>query len=133
MTLKKLSELYYLNIHIRRLSEHISELEGKTLPRSPDWSGRARSTSPGIMFDNILPDVEDERARLAAKKAEFVVRRREIEEYIYSIDDTVLQAVMLFRFVDLLTWREVAAKLGGNNTEDSVKKMCYRYIKHNCG
>lgn len=34
-----------------------------------------------------------------------------------------------YRFQDFLKWDAVAAKLGGNNTEDSVKKACYRFLK----
>lgn len=54
---------------------------------------------------------------------------REVEMYISNIDDSLIRQVMMLRFAYDMSWREVAAQIGGNNTEDSVRKLCSRYLE----
>jgi len=53
----------------------------------------------------------------------------EVEIYIASIEDSFMRRLVSFRVVDGLKWEEVAVKMGGNNTEDSVKKAFYRFVR----
>lgn len=52
-----------------------------------------------------------------------------IEEYIGSITDSRVHLAYRLRFVRGMRWKDVATCLGGRNTEDGVKSMCYRYFK----
>ena len=54
-----------------------------------------------------------------------------ITEYILTIEDAQLRQIMYLRFINRMTWRQVANRIGGNNTEDSVRKRCNRFVREN--
>jgi hypothetical protein len=53
-----------------------------------------------------------------------------LDEYLRTIPDYQIRLILTLRFVDLMTWRQIAFKVGGNNNEESVKKQAYRFIKN---
>lgn len=52
-----------------------------------------------------------------------------VEEFILGIDDSHIRRIITYRIIDDLSWNEVACKMGGGNTEDSVKKIFYRFME----
>lgn len=52
----------------------------------------------------------------------------EVQEYINSIEDSRMRRIVSMRVVDSLSWNKVADRMGGGNTEDSVKKAFYRFM-----
>ena len=55
----------------------------------------------------------------------------EIEAYIFGIEDSHMRRIASFRVIDGLSWSQVAVKIGGGNTDESVKKAFYRYLEKN--
>ncbi len=51
-----------------------------------------------------------------------------IERFIASIDDSQIRRIVRLRMIDGCNWVQIAHKMKGN-TEDSVKKAFYRYMK----
>lgn len=49
--------------------------------------------------------------------------------YINGITDSATRQVIELRFVNGLTWQQVAYSIGGDNTADSVRKICDRHLK----
>lgn len=43
--------------------------------------------------------------------------------------DAQMRMILSLRFVNGLTWRQVAHSIGGGNTEDSVRKACQRFLQ----
>ena len=52
----------------------------------------------------------------------------QIMPFIQGIDDDQTRLIFRLRFLRGLAWKEVAAVIGGRNSEDSVKMVCYRYL-----
>lgn len=52
----------------------------------------------------------------------------EIEEFICSIEDSHIRRIISMRYIENLTWAQVADKMGGGNTEDSVRKAFTRFF-----
>jgi DNA repair exonuclease SbcCD ATPase subunit len=52
----------------------------------------------------------------------------EIEDYISTVDDSLVRQIIRFRVIDGYSWCEVAKKIKGN-TEDSLKKAYYRHFE----
>ena len=67
-----------------------------------------------------------------ADKAAFAEYDR-LMRWIEDIPDEYTRRVFLLRFDEGLTWDAVAARLGGGNSADGVKKTCYRYIERDGG
>lgn len=53
----------------------------------------------------------------------------EIEDYLGTIDDYLVKRIIRLRVVDGYSWQKVAKKIGGNNTEGSVKMIYQRYFE----
>ena len=130
MTLKELSQLYYLNREIENDRRRLEELEAKLIsPSSPNLSGMPRSTAYGNKIELSVADIMDLKAIIAAKQQQCIYERSRLMRYITEIDDSLTREIFVFRFVNGLSWRQVAASMGGNNTADSCRMTCKRYLE----
>lgn len=129
MTLRELSKLYYLKKLIERDTMRISELEARLSPGGMNLTGMPRSASPKNTMEEVIPLLVDLKERLRSEQAKYIDERKAIENYINSVDDYLIRCILSCRFVDLMTWNQTALYIGGGNTENSVKKACYRFLK----
>lgn len=130
MTIYELSSLYYIRKSVARCQERLTEIEAKMYPGGNGGVGGS-SGETNSRTENVALQIIEYRDRLSAELTRFEAERNRLEGYLAAVEDPMIRLIMLYRFVDLLSWEEVAGKLGGGNTEYSVKKMCYRYIsKH---
>ena len=159
MTIQELSKLYWLNREIQedqsRLDEINREIE-RAEQKLREIEDQAVSLSAQV-FDNtpIMASktgsrVEDDAIVLAdlkkhinAKKriaeslqqtirdklVQSMAERDRLEQYISDIPDTTIRSIFSLRFVDGLTWPQVSDALGFRTTPDSVRMMCYRYLR----
>ena len=130
MTLKELSQWYYINQTIQNDIEELEKLRAKSEPHGMKLSDAPRSTSRRNMVEEVALDIIEAEEKLTADLAKAQKAKAAIEEYINSVDDYQIRLIFKYRFKDLLSWREVADRIGGNNTEDGVKKKCYRFLKN---
>lgn len=128
MTRQKLENWRYTEIELKRISDQLGELEGRALPKSPDWSGKGRSASPSILLDRLVPDIIEQQRKLGEKRSRLLSELREIEEFVERITDKQAKMIIIFRCHDRLTWWEIADRIGGKNTADNCKKRYYRFI-----
>ena len=103
MTLNELSQLYYLRREIEREKQRLEQLQGKE-------------------------DVAELEQIIRAKIARCNDERTNLEKYIADIPDSLTRQVFTFRFIDGYSWVRVASAIG-NNTADSVRMICKRYIE----
>ena len=52
----------------------------------------------------------------------------DIELFISSIDDSFMRRIINLRFIERLSWQQVADRIGGN-TEDSVRMQFERFMQ----
>lgn len=129
MTLKELSQLYYLNREIEMDQRRLEELRAKsTSPGSPRFDGMPHSKSNVSKVERYAEEIADLGAIIAAKQQQCIHERNRLERYVNDIDDSRLRMLFKLRFVNGLQWPQVAAHIGGNNTAKSVSKACYRYL-----
>lgn len=69
------------------------------------------------------------KATLASLEMELLETLNQVEEFIASVDDSRMRRIITLRFIDNLSWNKVADRIGGNNTEDSVRKAFTRFIE----
>lgn len=130
MTLKELSQLYYLNREIEMDRRRLEELRAKSeSPGSPRFDGMPRIKNTVSKVERYAEEIADLEAIIAAKQQQCIHERNRLERYINDIDDSLTRQIFTFRFVNGLPWPQVAAHIGGNNTEKSVSKACYRYLE----
>ena len=110
MTVKELSQHYYLTREIENEKKRLEDIKN-----NPDSYGD----------DTFLISV------ISSKIEKCMHTKTQIEEYISSIPDSMTRQIFTYRFINRLSWTHVARRIGGNNTGDSVRMICKRYIgKH---
>lgn len=130
MTLKELSQLYYLNKEIEADIQRLERLRANTYkPSSPNLSGMPKSQYVDNALECGVAEIADLEEIISDKLKRIIQERKKLEMYISSIHDSLTRQVFTLRFINNMSWLQVALKIGGGNTEDSVKKVCYRYIK----
>ncbi len=129
MTVKELSQLYYLNREIemdkQRLEKLRARISGLT---SPNLSGMPRGSGNENGIENCIAEIVDLEAIISAKVTQCMHERNRLERYIAGIPDSLTRQIFTLRFINGLSWVQVAFSVGGGNTEGSVKMICYRYI-----
>ena len=130
MTLKELSQLYYLNREIERDKQRLEDLKTRACSLSgPNLTGMPGGGSfSGSSIDRQIAEIVDLESIISAKIKQCLHERNRLERYIADIPDSLTRQIFTLRFINGLSWLQVAYHIGGYNTEDSVKKICYRFI-----
>lgn len=130
MTLKDLYKYSELNTELQRLNRKLQFLrEEAAAPKSPNISGMPKSKSNVSKIEADVSKILTAEEQLKNTERKCLSEKKKLDKYINAITDDMLQDIFTYRFIYSLSWREIAFKVGGYNTEDSVKKMCYRYIQ----
>lgn len=69
------------------------------------------------------------KATLVNLELELTETLNQVEEFIAGVKDSRIRRIITLRFIENLSWNKVADRIGGGNTEDSVKKMFYRFME----
>ena len=139
MTKKELSQLRYLSKEIDILKMQIKDLEDKAEKQTASdvVSGsnpvfpyeRRRFHIEGIDLKIYEKRLRRLRHKLNKRMEQLIKQRELLETYIASIDDSMIRLILTLRYVEGLSWRQVAHRIGGGNTPDSVRKMHDRFLK----
>lgn len=157
MTVRELSQLYNLNreiemdqkrldaldAEIQRDEERLAELEMQAVSvSSPAYDGMPKNPSPSSRIESAVAAVLDLRdaikrrkalrnecaVTIQAKQILCLTERNRLERYIADLPDSLLRMIFTYRFINGLNWRQVSESVGMHTTEESVKKLCYRYL-----
>ena len=130
MTLKELSQLYYLNREIEMDKRRLRELELKALPGSQVLTGTPHSSGVADKVGEYAVEIADLRGIIEAKHQQCLYERSRLERYISGIPDSLLRQIFTHRFIGGLSWQQVATRIGGGNSAQGVKMLCYRHLKN---
>ena len=75
--------------------------------------------------------IADLRSMIDDRKARCWDELRRLNAYIDGVEDSLTRQILTLRYVNGLSWQQVANSVGGANTEYSVKHICYRYLAKN--
>ena len=128
MTIEELKNYRKLTYTIRYWRNELELLKKESYVRSPSLSGM-----PG---SGDIKDPTGERALKESKVMEWIERlvqeqqreRDRILDWIETIDDPLVQAIMYARYIRQKSWAAVAHAVGGSNTPDGVRKIHFRYL-----
>ena len=129
MTIKELSQLRYLGREIEMDRQRLKELEALATSLTVNMDGMPHASGYGDKIAGCVAEIVDLQAIIAAKQQQCLYERNRLERYIASVPDSLTRQILTLRFVDGKSWAAVAMTIGGGNTEDGVKKICYRYVQ----
>lgn len=133
MTKKDLSQCYYLRREIEHDEERLARLRAEALhPPTPVLSDEPPGPHNGeSRTEKLVLEIIALEGEIEEKRLNRIRELARLEQYISTIDDSLTRLVFSYRHVDGLRWTEIARKIGGNNTPDSVRKLHDRYIEKN--
>lgn len=130
MTVKQLSQLYWLNREIEEDKRRLEALEAAaSAPKSPNWEGMPHTFSYTDTLGRLVAEIADLQAIIDAKQLQCIHERNRLERYISGIPDSLTRQIFTLRFVNGLNWYQTALHIGGGNTDVSVRQRVYRYLK----
>lgn len=129
MTLKELSQLYYLNREIETLKRQLAEIECYAEGITQSFSGMPHGGSTSDKVGAGAVRIADLKSKIENRQIACWQEYCKLNDYISNIDDSFIRQIMSYRFINGLSWQQVADCIGGGNTADSVKKVCYRHLE----
>lgn len=131
MTIRDLNQLFYLNREIQREKHRLNELEAVATGTSAKITGLPHV---GMISDKtaLAAEIVDAQAVIEAKIALSVMEYNRLNRYINQIPDGLTRQIFALRFVNGLSYHQIAASVGGGNSYESIKKRIFRQIKKTC-
>lgn len=108
--------------------ELLASLEAAAGPKIQRLDGMPHAHGISDPVGNLAAEIADMRETVARRKAAVAKSEETIATYISTIEDSQTRMIFRLRFIRGMPWKEVAATIGGRNTEAGVKAVCYRYI-----
>lgn len=126
VTRKELSQLYWLKKEIERESRRVEELEALATGCTAGASGMPGS---GGLSDKtaIAVQIADCKTLIETKRRELVTEYNRLLHYIKDVDDAYIRNILKYRYIECLTWRQVAARMGG--TASAVRMAHNRFFE----
>lgn len=128
MTLQELSRHFKLRERLDRDLELLKSLEAAACPGAQALTGMPHAPGVRDKVGDLAVEIADLKERIRYLEAEIENEEREVARFISAIEDEQLRIIFRLRFIRGLTWGEVAAVVGGRNTEEAVKASAYRYL-----
>lgn len=130
MTRNELKQIYYLNNEIRMWKKELEKICNVSLIKSPIISLTPSSTkNNNDMVSDLSTKITDLELIIKDKLREIELQKEKTITYISKIDDSLIRQIIYYRDVKLMSWNQVAQKIGGGNTADSVRKLHSRFLK----
>ena len=128
MNKKELSQLYSLNKEIEQEKKRLADLEAAEAGIAVNIKGLPHI---GIVSDKtaIAAEIADCKAVIEAKAQACIAEYNRLNRYIATVDDSLMREILTLRFVEGLSWEDVAYNIGGKNTPDSVRMLCNRFLR----
>lgn len=129
MTMRELSQLYWLNKELERYEHKLSKLRYAIGPSSPSSDGMPRGSNMDSATERRAVELVELQEIIEEIKTKIHRERKALLGYIDSIPDSYTRLIFSYRFMDGLTWQQVALRIGGRVTADAVRKACIRYLE----
>ncbi|MFV0518833.1 MAG: hypothetical protein ACK5LY_01040, partial [Lachnospirales bacterium] len=130
VTKKELSQLYWLNKEIVIQKQRLDELECLATSCTSNITGMPKGMSGADKSSDYIAEIVDLKAliELNIKKCFYELNR--INCYIESVEDSQMRMILSLRYVNGLSWQQIAFSIGGN-TAESVRKAHDRFLAKN--
>lgn len=128
MTKQDLDRHLELRQQLKNDREMLVALEAAAGARTQCLDGMPHSPGVGDPVGYLAVEIADMREIITRREAAVARSEVMVAAYIQTIEDSLTRMIFRLRFIHGMAWKEVAAAIGGGNTEAGIKMVCYRYI-----
>lgn len=129
MTLQELSKYYCLNQLLERDREMLSSLYAAAGPGAQALTGMPHASGVTDKVGGLSVEIAELKKHIAKLEEECWQELKKLERFIGQIEDDRTRTIFRLRFIRCMSWIQVADTIGGRNTEEGVKKFCYRKLR----
>ena len=131
MTRKKLEQVYHLNNELKMWQRRLAELQADIAlsPKVMDGMPYSQTNSVGSPTEEKAIKLAEVAKVIEGKISEIQIALMEIEIFISQIDDSLTRQIVEYRCCKLMSWQDVAVKIGEGYTADSVRQTYHRFLK----
>lgn len=129
MTKHELSKLIYLSKEIEFLKMRITELECAAESQQIRITGMPKAVGFSDRVGSYAAEIIELKESLESNLRKYFGEFHRLKGYIDSIEDSEIRIIMTLRYVNGLSWREIAARISPYATEDSVRMRHNRYLR----
>lgn len=133
MTKKELEQLRGVNLSLERDIERLEELQSALCGSTSSISGLPHIGALQDRTGLYVSLIDELREQIVERVCESVALYVEISAFAQTVTDPVVREIITLRYLDNLSWRDIAQQLGGGNTPDSVRMLLNRYLARNPG
>lgn len=108
--------------------ELLASLLATAGPRTQRLDGMPHAHGAADPVGRLAAEIADMGKTVAQREAAVARSEAAVAAYIQTIEDSQTRMIFRLRFIHGMAWKEVSAAVGGRNTENGVKNICYRYI-----
>lgn len=128
MTLDELNRHLDLITELKKAQDMLQSLWNAAYPGGQVLTGMPHAPGVKDKIGDLAIEIADLESDIADLEARVSASEKPVKEFISNIQDIQTKMVFRLRFCRGYQWKEVARVLGGGNSEESVKKVCYRYL-----
>ena len=129
MTIEELNQLAYLEKAIELEQRRLETLEESLGLKSPVISDMPKAPGAKDKIGETVPKIVDQQEEIRETIERYTELRERLLRFINKTVNAKMRMILIMRFVDQKSWQDIAAFIGGKETEYSVKQSCYRYIE----
>ena len=128
MTLAELNGHLDLVQQLQKTEELIQGLWNAAVPGAQKLDGMPHASGVNDKVGVLGAEIADMETQRDALKEQIARSEETIAVWIAGIEDNTTRLVFRLRFIRGMPWKTVASVLGGRNSEDGVKSICYRFL-----
>lgn len=122
MTKKELSQLYWLNREIQEEKRKLAELESAAIGCTAKITGLPHVTGTHDRIGDMAILIAEQRDLIDLKVRQSVIEYNRLNRYIAGIDDARMRMILSLRYVNGLSWQQVAFAMGESDEQYPRRK-----------
>lgn len=128
MTLAELSKYFHLNKKLEKYQETLNALQSAATSVTTKLTGMPHAQG-GDKVSAFAVQIVGLKESIEQIEMDMLEEKNKLTCYINTIEDPYIRAIYSLRFLECMTWQEIADAVGGGNTDASVKMACYRTLR----
>lgn len=114
-------------LQLQEAKEALSSMQAQIL-KATNYDGMPHAHEASRNTENLSILLEAQIADVNRLEKIVDQSEKEVRGFIDSVEDNRTKVILNLRFLCGLKWEAVASMIGGGNTIDGVKSVCYRYL-----
>lgn len=126
---ERLGQLRHLRAEAELLAGRILELEDAAMGGVQHITGMPRGSGTGDKVGRMAAMIADLRTQLSDRRGECMDELTRLYAFIDGVEDSLTRQVLIYRYVDGMTWQKIAAELGETD-EQYPRRLHNKFLKN---